>query len=79
MDWSWPIQYDSANLAPVVLITCDPPGFSTNRLVVWSKQISPSPSQNTTATQPTVAEPQKITSNGPTLWTRMWRNIQFWR
>ncbi len=66
-------------LATAVLITCDPPGFSTNRLVVWGKQISPSPSQNTTATQPTVAEPQKITSNGPTLWTRMWRNIQFWR
>ena len=65
--------------ATAVLITCDPPGFSTNRLVVWGKQISPSPSQNTAPTNVSVPEPQKITSSGPTLWTRMWRNIQFWR
>ncbi|QQS18065.1 sortase [Candidatus Saccharibacteria bacterium] len=65
--------------ATAVLITCDPPGFSTNRLVVWGKQISPSvASNNTPTTQPSVAEPQQITSNGPTLWTRMWRGIQFW-
>lgn len=65
--------------ATAVLITCDPPGFSTNRLVVWGKQISPSVSSNNTpVTRPTVSEPQQITSNGPTLWTRMWRGIQFW-
>jgi LPXTG-site transpeptidase (sortase) family protein len=65
--------------ATAVLITCDPPGFSTNRLVVWGKQISPSVASNKTpATAPTISEPQQITSNGPTLWTRMWRAIQFW-
>lgn len=67
-------------LATAVLITCDPPGFSTNRLVVWGKQISPSVSSNTTpTTRPSVSEPTQITSSGPTLWTRMWRGIQFWR
>ncbi|MEK7152852.1 MAG: sortase, partial [Patescibacteria group bacterium] len=30
--------------ATVTLITCDPPGTSTNRLVVWGEQISPDPS-----------------------------------
>ncbi|PID30425.1 hypothetical protein CR973_02485 [Candidatus Saccharibacteria bacterium] len=66
-------------VATAVLITCDPPGFSTNRLVVWGKQISPSVTSNTApTTAPTVAEPTEITSNGPTLWTRMWRGIQFW-
>lgn len=67
-------------LATAVLITCDPPGFSTNRLVVWGKQISPSVSSNTTPSAlPGISEPTQITSNGPTLWTRMWRGIQFWR
>ncbi|QQS19396.1 sortase [Candidatus Saccharibacteria bacterium] len=66
--------------ATAVLITCDPPGFSTNRLVVWGKQISPNVASNTTpGTLPAVPEPVQITSNGPTLWTRMWRSIEFWR
>lgn len=66
-------------VATAVLITCDPPGFSTNRLVVWGKQISPSPALNTTAPPNTEAtHPTTITSNGPTLWTRMWRGVQFW-
>ena len=66
--------------ATAVLITCDPPGFSTNRLVVWGKQISPSPSLNTTPEAAPIADhPVEITSNGPTLWTRLWRNIQFWQ
>ena len=66
--------------ATAVLITCDPPGFSTNRLVVWGEQISPSPATNTTpATATELAPPDQITSNGPTLWTRMVRAIEFWR
>ena len=65
--------------ATAVLITCDPPGFSTNRLVVWGEQISPSPATNTQPTTPTVAPPTQITSNGPTLWTQMIRSLEFWR
>ncbi|MCA9327030.1 sortase [Candidatus Saccharibacteria bacterium] len=66
--------------ATAVLITCDPPGFSTNRLVVWGEQISPNPAGNTSATQTETPQPQitEITSNGPTLWTRLWRSIDFW-
>ncbi len=65
--------------ATAVLITCDPPGFSANRLVVWGEQISPSPATNTQPTAPQVAPPTQITSNGPTLWTQMIRSIEFWR
>jgi LPXTG-site transpeptidase (sortase) family protein len=65
--------------ATVVLVTCDPPGFSTNRLVVWGEQISPSPALNGNAAPTVATHPTEISSNGPTLWTRLWRNIQFWR
>ncbi len=61
--------------ATAVLITCDPPGFSTNRLVVWGEQISPSIATNTTATPTAQSDPESITSNGPTLWTRIWRSL----
>ena len=65
--------------ATAVLITCDPPGFSTNRLVVWGEQISPSPATNTAATNTAVASPTQITSNGPTLWAQIVRKLEFWR
>jgi LPXTG-site transpeptidase (sortase) family protein len=65
--------------ATAVLVTCDPPGLSTNRLVVWGEQISPSPASNTAATPRTDMAPTEISSNGPTLWTRMMRNLQFWK
>lgn len=61
--------------ATAVLITCDPPGFSTNRLVVWGEQISPSVSTNSAPAPPAQEEPVTITSNGPTLWTRIWRSL----
>ncbi len=61
--------------ATAVLITCDPPGFSTNRLVVWGEQISPSVTTNTAAIAQATDTPATITSNGPTLWTRIWRSI----
>ena len=65
--------------ATAVLITCDPPGFSTNRLVVWGEQISPSPATNTEPTVSNIPPPTQITSNGPTLWTELIRKIEFWR
>ncbi len=65
--------------ATAALITCDPPGLSTNRLVVWGEQISPSPSTNSAPTPRTEDAPTEISSNGPTLWTRMVRGIQFWK
>ena len=56
--------------ATATLITCDPPGTSLHRLVVWGEQISPDPSGNTAAAAPTASAPTAIASNGPTLWSR---------
>lgn len=62
--------------ATAALITCDPPGTSTNRLVVWGEQISPDPSGAPTAVTPpsttTPAIPTELPSEGPTLWSRFW-------
>jgi sortase A len=64
-------------LATATLITCDPPGTSLNRLVVWGEQISPDPSGATAPTTSTdtgtttAGQPTKITGNGPTLWKRL--------
>jgi LPXTG-site transpeptidase (sortase) family protein len=57
--------------ATATLITCDPPGTSINRLVVWGTQISPSPDTDTaaTATAATTA-PSQLANDGPTLWAR---------
>jgi LPXTG-site transpeptidase (sortase) family protein len=60
--------------ASATLITCDPPGTSTNRLVVIGQQISPDPAQNSTPTVQTASaqQPAAIPGNGPTLWSRFW-------
>lgn len=57
----------------VTLITCDPPGTSTNRLIVVAEQIFPSPDKN----KPSTAEkgnqqPTELASNPPSLWSRLW-------
>lgn len=65
--------------ATAELITCDPPGISTNRLVVWGEQISPAVSTNTAATPTTVqGSPAEIAGNGPTLWNRFVGWLEFW-
>jgi LPXTG-site transpeptidase (sortase) family protein len=63
--------------ATATLITCDPPGTSTNRLVVWGEQISPDPTGAPAATPTTPAatdqsSPTSLPSEGPTLWGRFW-------
>jgi sortase A len=60
--------------ATATLITCDPPGTSTNRLVVVGEQISPDPSQNSSPTTQTASavQPTNIPGNGPTLLSRFW-------
>lgn len=54
------------------LITCDPPGTSTNRLVVVGEQISPDPNANiaSSAKQQT-AIPTTLPSDAPSLWSRL--------
>lgn len=62
--------------ATAALITCDPPGFSTNRLVVWGEQISPSIAANTThEPQEQTQQLTQITSKGPSWWDSLF----FWR
>lgn len=68
--------------ATAELITCDPPGISTNRLVLWGEQISPNPSGNTAA--PTdqntnVTKPTQLAGNGPTLWSQFINTLEFWK
>lgn len=59
--------------ATATLITCDPPGTSNHRLVVWGEQISPDPSGATAPTTPQSTQtPTQLPSNGPTLWGRFW-------
>lgn len=58
--------------ATATLITCDPPGTSLNRLIIWGEQISPDPNGNGNATASVAATtPTQIVGNGPTLWQRI--------
>lgn len=63
--------------ATAALITCDPPGTSNNRLVVWGEQISPDPTSAVAPSpgQGTVQGPTELSSNGPTMWSRFWNWI----
>lgn len=59
--------------ATATLITCDPPGTSTNRLVVVGQQISPDPSTNTAQTTQNklATSGNLVPGNAPTLWSRI--------
>lgn len=65
--------------ATAVLITCDPPGFSTNRLVVWGEQISPNPVTNTAASPKSTTQPAQLASKGQSAWERFMQALQFWK
>lgn len=67
------LNNDPTKIATATLITCDPPGTSLNRLVVFGEQISPNPGANQTATvsQPS-SKPKQIVGNGPSLLSRLW-------
>lgn len=62
--------------ATMALITCDPPGTSTNRLVVWGEQISPDPStakeaKNTSTATTGEQSLSKLPSQSRSLWDRL--------
>lgn len=59
--------------ATASLITCDPPGTSTNRLVVVGEQIDPDPSSNSAGPTQAPPQPAKIPGNAESLWHRIWR------
>jgi len=60
--------------AIVTLITCDPPGLSTNRLIIQAEQIFPDPGKNLKSSvdpSQVPVEPDKLPSNSRSLWQRI--------
>ena len=60
------------------LITCDPPGFNVNRLVVFAKQISPNPEHNSEVnldTPETAEQGTVVPGNPQSLWSRIWNFV----
>lgn len=61
-----------SKIATMTLITCDPPGTSINRMIVFGEQISPDPANNKASsatgdkTVPTI-----LPSNAPSLWSHL--------
>ncbi|HSX35424.1 MAG TPA: class D sortase [Patescibacteria group bacterium] len=70
---TWVLNPVAGHTATATLITCDPPGTSLHRLVVWGDQISPGPTANIVAPAPSASSqlPTQLASNGPSLWHRM--------
>lgn len=63
--------------ATMTLITCDPPGTSTNRLIVQAEQIYPNPATNSDSSATgSLQQSGQLPSNSPTLWSRIinWLN-----
>ena len=56
----------------MTLVTCDPPGMSTNRLIVVGEQIFPDPVANKESTVVNQNEiPKTLPSNSPSLWQKI--------
>lgn len=49
---TWVLTSTEGKTATAALITCDPPGSTKHRLVVWGEQISPDPAANTATAEP---------------------------
>lgn len=76
---TWVLDPVQNKTATAVLITCDPPGTTLRRLVVWGEQINPDPNGNTTqTTPPPVDAPDQLPSDGPSMWSRVWNTITPW-
>lgn len=60
--------------ATMTLITCDPPGTSTHRLIIQAEQILPDPAgnaPNSVDQAQAATTPQQLPSNSTTLWQRI--------
>lgn len=69
---TWVLNPVAGKTATATLVTCDPPGTSLHRLVVWGEQVNPDPNANTAAPAITVQKPAELPSNSPSLWSRLW-------
>jgi sortase A len=77
---TWVLKPVEGKTATATLITCDPPGTSLHRLVVWGEQIDPDPNGNVAVAPAatTTAQPQELSSNGPSLLGRFWHWATPW-
>jgi LPXTG-site transpeptidase (sortase) family protein len=72
-DETWVLNPVAGKLATATLITCDPPGTSKHRLVVWGEQISPDPNGNTASSTPSpVIQSVPLAGNGQNPLVRLW-------
>jgi LPXTG-site transpeptidase (sortase) family protein len=75
-DETWVLGPVEGKAATSVLITCDPPGTTLRRLVVWGEQISPDPTVNSAAVEPSPAlMTQDLPGKEPNFIVRFWRVI----
>lgn len=75
----WVLNSVEGKTATATLITCDPPGTTLHRYVVWGEQVSPDP---ITATPPStdstdiapgaVDSAEELPGPAQSLWSRMW-------
>lgn len=73
---TWVLGDVAGKTATAALITCDPPGTTINRLVVWGEQINPNPAGNSAApTNDAQSTTVELPAQGPTLWGRFWNWI----
>jgi LPXTG-site transpeptidase (sortase) family protein len=78
-DETWVLGPVAGKTATAALITCDPPGTTLHRLVVWGEQISPDANGNTVAAQPSQAlQKQDLPGKGPSAWSRFWSWVTPW-
>lgn len=74
---TWVLGPAEGKTATATLITCDPPGSTKHRLVVWGEQISPDPVVNNANAAPSPAlQTQDLPGKGPSAWSRVvnWLN-----
>lgn len=76
---TWVLNPVAGKTATAALITCDPPGTSLHRLVVWGEQVTPDPNANAAAPDGAALQPPKeLPSNSPTLWSRFYHWATPW-
>lgn len=77
-DETWILNPVEGKTATAALITCDPPGTTLHRLVVWGEQVSPDPASNAQAQQPQASTNQNNDEEliGPS--TSLWSRFTNW-
>lgn len=76
-DDMWVLNSVAGKTATATLITCDPPGTTLHRLVVWGEQISPDPATTTPGT-PVQAPPANNSDELPGAPRSLWNRLTSW-